>query len=204
MVAIKLTKKASARWESLLSRRERLGKPKIKSWEKMRKELRKKFLPENYTQNNFLKLHNIRQGSRSVDEFTEEFDLVTTMCGVIEEEEQTIARYLGGLRKEIQDVVVLQQYWSYNDVYKLAIEVEKQLKSWLKHPSNEDFYQKSISAKWGAPNDTEKKVEQKPLLENRFNSREGGSRPKNSKNFIFDHEVESGGKPLLIFGEGYD
>ncbi|KAL6195223.1 hypothetical protein ACLB2K_030843 [Fragaria x ananassa] len=108
MVAIKLTKKASARWESLRSCRERLGKPKIKSWEKMRKELRKKFLLENYTQNNFLNLHNIRQGSRSVDEFTEEFELVTTMCGVIEEEEQTIARYLGGLRKVIQDVVVLQ------------------------------------------------------------------------------------------------
>nr|XP_011470547.1 PREDICTED: uncharacterized protein LOC105353251 [Fragaria vesca subsp. vesca] len=150
MVAIKLTKKASAWWESLRSRREHLGKPKIKRWEKMRKELRKKFLPEDYTKNNFLKLHNIRQGSRSVDEFTEEFDLVTIRCGVIEEEEQTI----------------------------LAIEVEKQLKSRLKCPSNEDFYQKSVSTKWGATNDTKKKVEQKPFMENRSNSREGGNRPK--------------------------
>ena len=39
-----------------------------------------------------------------------------------------IARYLGGLRVEINDVVQLQPYWTYNDVCKLAMKVEKQLK----------------------------------------------------------------------------
>lgn len=125
-VAIKLTKFASAWWEQLKVRRERLGKPKITSWEKMKKEMRKRFLPDNYIQNNYLKLHSLRQGARSVDEFTEEFDLLTIRSGVTEDEEHTIARYLGGLRPEIRDVVVLQPYWSYNDVYKLAIQVEKQ------------------------------------------------------------------------------
>ncbi|KAL6218450.1 hypothetical protein ACLB2K_011663 [Fragaria x ananassa] len=79
----------------------------------MRKELRKKFIHENYLQNNFLKLHNIRQGSRTVDDFTKEFDLLTMRCGLAEEEEQTVARYLAGLRREIHDVVVLQPCWSY-------------------------------------------------------------------------------------------
>jgi hypothetical protein len=39
-----------------------------------------------------------------------------------------IARYLGGLRVEINDVVQLQPYWTYNDVCKLAMKMEKQLK----------------------------------------------------------------------------
>ncbi|XP_024177783.1 uncharacterized protein LOC112183652 [Rosa chinensis] len=177
MVAITLTHKASA-WESLRSRRERLGKPKIKNWEKMKKELQKRFLPENYTQNNFMKLHNIRQGSRTVDEFTEEFDLLTTRCGVIEEEEQLIARYLGGLRKEIHDVVVLQQYWSYNDVYKLASEVEKQLKVRQKRPSNEDSYHKQIAAKWVAPSETDKNEEQKIEFQNNSTNLKEGGKPK--------------------------
>ena len=107
IVAIKLKKHASAWWEQLRVRRERLGKPKIRTWEKMKKELKKKFLPDTYRQNNFLKLHNLRQGTRSIDEYTEEFDLLTMRCGVTEEEEQTVARYLGGMRREIHDVVSL-------------------------------------------------------------------------------------------------
>ncbi|KAI5327721.1 hypothetical protein L3X38_027117 [Prunus dulcis] len=43
-------------------------------------------------------------------------------CGLVEEEEHTVARYLGGMHREIHDVVVLQQYWSYDDVFKLAIQ----------------------------------------------------------------------------------
>lgn len=46
-----------------------------------------------------------------------------------EEEEHVIARFLGALRPEISDVVHLQQYWTYTDVCRLALKVEKQLKS---------------------------------------------------------------------------
>ncbi|KAM1570644.1 hypothetical protein ACFX10_035620 [Malus domestica] len=128
IVAIKLTKYASTWWEQLTVRRERIGKSKITSWDKMKRVLRKKFLPDNYLQEWYSKMYNFRQGSMSVDEYAEEFDLLMVRCGVDELEEQTIARYLGGLRKEIHDVVVLYPHWSYDDVYKLAIKVEKQLK----------------------------------------------------------------------------
>lgn len=50
IVALKLKKYASAWWKQLKVCQERMGKPKITSWEKMKKELRKKFLPENYLQ----------------------------------------------------------------------------------------------------------------------------------------------------------
>ncbi|GKB43842.1 putative RNA-directed DNA polymerase, partial [Tanacetum coccineum] len=53
---------------------------------------------------------------------------VKMRCGVDEEEEQTVARYLASLRPEIADVVHLQQYWSYNDVCRLSLKVEGQLK----------------------------------------------------------------------------
>lgn len=49
-------------------------------------------------------------------------------CGADEEEEQVIARFLGVLRADILDMVQLQPYWNFNDVSRLALKIEKQLK----------------------------------------------------------------------------
>lgn len=47
---------------------------------------------------------------------------------IAEPEEQTIARYLGGLKTEIGNVVQLQSYWTFQDACKLASKVERQQK----------------------------------------------------------------------------
>lgn len=62
------------------------------------------------------------------DKYTVEFDHLLMKYDIAEPEEQTIARYLCGLRMEIGNVVQLQPYWTYADVVKLALKVEKQLK----------------------------------------------------------------------------
>ncbi|GJW89313.1 multiprotein-bridging factor 1a [Tanacetum coccineum] len=128
IVAIKLKKHASVWWEQLKLRRARENKSKIRTWEKMKRELRKKFLPDGYLQDAFLQLHDFTQQKLSVAEYTEQFDHFMLRCGIVEPEEQTIARYLRGLRKEIYDVLTLQPFISYNDVFKLATKIEKQLK----------------------------------------------------------------------------
>nr|GEW80356.1 RNA-directed DNA polymerase [Tanacetum cinerariifolium] len=69
IVAIKLKKHAYVWWEQLKLKRAHENKPRIRTWEKMKRELQKKFLPD----------------------------------GIVEPEEQTIARYLRALRKDIYD-----------------------------------------------------------------------------------------------------
>ncbi|KAL3521868.1 hypothetical protein ACH5RR_014702 [Cinchona calisaya] len=96
--------------------------------DKMKKALKKKFLPENYCQDVFLKFHSFKQNNLSVVDYTAEFEDLMLRCDIYEPEEQTIARYLGGLRIEICNVVQLQPYWTFHDVCKLALKVEKQLK----------------------------------------------------------------------------
>ncbi|WRX27058.1 hypothetical protein QQP08_019545 [Theobroma cacao] len=70
----------------------------------------------------------------TVEEYTMEFEQLHMKCDVHEPEEQTVARYLGGLNVEIADVVQLQPYWNLNDVIRLALKcesmgaVEKKLK----------------------------------------------------------------------------
>jgi hypothetical protein len=128
LVAIKLRKHASLWWEHVKKQRERERKSRIVTWEKMKKALKRKYLPDHYRQDAFLKFHNFRQNELSVEDYTAEFDHSMMRCDIVEPEEQMVAHYLGGLRSEISNVVQLQPYWTYNDVCKLAHKVEKQLK----------------------------------------------------------------------------
>ncbi|GKF21105.1 reverse transcriptase domain-containing protein [Tanacetum coccineum] len=93
----------------------------------MKRLMEKKFLPVTHKQDSYLEFHNLKQQTLTVEEFISEFERVRMRCGVEENEEQTIARFLGGLRTDISDVVYLQQYYSFHDVCRLALKVEKQL-----------------------------------------------------------------------------
>ncbi|PKI74302.1 hypothetical protein CRG98_005305 [Punica granatum] len=74
LVAIKLKKHASVWWENLKRRREREGKRRIVTYEKMKWELKKKFLPARYKQDIFSLLYNFKQEELTVEEYTAEFE----------------------------------------------------------------------------------------------------------------------------------
>lgn len=119
LVSIKLRKHAFFWWENLKRQRECERRSKIVTWEKMKKELKQEYLPYNYRQDIFLKIHNFRQRDLSVADYTTEFDNLMLKGDISEPEEQSIARYRGGLKYEISNVVQLQSYWTLNDVCKL-------------------------------------------------------------------------------------
>lgn len=110
----------------------------------MKNELKKKFLPDHYMQDTFLKFH--KQGELFVQKYTAEFDHLMMRCDLSEPKEQTVACYLGGLKLEIRSVVQLQPYWTYNDVFKLAIKVELQ----LKNGSKNQFWSCDSPSNWGS------------------------------------------------------
>jgi len=53
IAATKMKKHASIWWENLKRRHKCEGKNKIKTWDKMRRKLTRKYLPSNYYQDNF-------------------------------------------------------------------------------------------------------------------------------------------------------
>nr|XP_025625248.1 uncharacterized protein LOC112717433 [Arachis hypogaea] len=93
----------------------------------MRRELRKKFLPQHYRQEVFIKLHNLKQKSLTVEEYTMEFEELLMKCDIQEPEEQTVARYLGGLNEDIANIVQIQPFWTLDDVTRLELKVERQI-----------------------------------------------------------------------------
>jgi len=50
----------------VVAKRVKKRKGKIKSWRKMREKLKAKFLLDHCLQDNYMKLHNLKQGSKSV------------------------------------------------------------------------------------------------------------------------------------------
>jgi len=97
----------------------------------MRSKVKAKFLPPHYVQDNFAKLHNIREEGRSVQEYTRDFGRLLMTCDFQESEDQTIVRYLGGLNESIRNIVELQAFSTLDEVSILAHKVESERKAKL-------------------------------------------------------------------------
>ncbi|GJW82985.1 reverse transcriptase domain-containing protein [Tanacetum coccineum] len=99
LMAIKLRDKASTWWQQLKLTRDRVGKPRIMSWQKMKKCMRANFIPHNYQ----------RQ-----------------MNDIKETEDQHVSQYIGGLRVQIMDYVNMFDLMTLSDAYQRALAFEKQ------------------------------------------------------------------------------
>ncbi|VFQ61545.1 unnamed protein product, partial [Cuscuta campestris] len=93
IVALKFRKYASTWWSNLSTKRRRENKAPVKTWLKMRSLLKKKFLPEQYVRDNFSKLQHLRQGPRSVEDYTREFEELLMRCDLHENDSQTLELY---------------------------------------------------------------------------------------------------------------
>ena len=88
-------------WEQLLHDREEDGENPIATWEEMKRERRTRFVPKHYRHDLFDKLHNLKQGNFSVEEYYKEMEKSMIRANVYEDEEQTIARFMAGLHCNI-------------------------------------------------------------------------------------------------------
>ena len=75
------------------------------SWEKLKKHMRKAFLPHNYTRMMYQRLQNLHQGTRSVDDYTTDFYQLVSRNDLAETDDKLISQYIGGLRPQFQDIL---------------------------------------------------------------------------------------------------
>ncbi|XP_023634031.1 uncharacterized protein LOC111829348, partial [Capsella rubella] len=72
--------------------------------------MRKKFVPTHYQRETLNKLRRLSQGTKSVRDYYQELETLMIRADLRESEDMVMSRFLGGLNREIQDKVELQNY----------------------------------------------------------------------------------------------
>jgi hypothetical protein len=111
-------------WDELQADRCYKGKQKIKSWDQMIAKMKVKFIPRDYQITLFRRMQNLRQKLMTMKEYTEEFYRLNIRAGHRESDDEKVARYLNGLRYEIQDELTIR---TVEDAYQMALKAEEKL-----------------------------------------------------------------------------
>jgi len=113
-VRMKLKGHARAWWESVEAQLRRTRRPSISNWEEMKEQLKEKYLPIDYEQMMFEEMLQLRQGALTVGQYTDRFHELTVRSRIVETEQQTLARYRNGLRRELYKEMLIahQSMWT--------------------------------------------------------------------------------------------
>ncbi|XP_016191799.1 uncharacterized protein LOC107632644 [Arachis ipaensis] len=128
LAAVEFSNYALVWWAELDKQRRRNDKPPILSWEKMKKVMRQRSVPSYYYRELHQWLQRLYQGSKSVDEYHKEMEMLLIQANIEEESEATMARFLSGLNRDIANTVEHPPYVTMEDLVNLAIKVERQQK----------------------------------------------------------------------------
>jgi hypothetical protein len=114
-------------WDELQADRRCKGKQKIKSWDRMIAKMKAKFIPRDYQITLFRRMQNLRQKLMTVKEYTEEFYKLNIRAGHRESDDEKVARYMNGLRYDIQDEMSMVTIRTVEDAYQMALKAEEKL-----------------------------------------------------------------------------
>jgi len=120
-------------------------RPPVVSWNNLVECMRFRFVPPHFKKDLMLKLQRFQQGTLSVDAYFKELETLLLKVNLKESEEALIARFVSGLRRDIQDVVELQEYSSLRFLVHLAMKVEAQIAkiNAFKNSPNDGYYNNS-------------------------------------------------------------
>jgi hypothetical protein len=97
--------------------------------------MRRRFVPNHYYRDLYLKLQGLNQGYKTVDEYHKEMEIAMIRANVVEDREATMARFLNGLNRDTANVVELQHYVELEDMVHMATKVERQLRKGHARPA---------------------------------------------------------------------
>ncbi|KAL6543474.1 hypothetical protein OROHE_010096 [Orobanche hederae] len=126
LIATRFRGRATAWWQQIRATRARQGRSKISSWPKLQKHLRREFLPFNYRSTLFQSIHNLRQGTYTVADYSEDFHQLLARVDMNDSQDQLAARYIADLKPTLQDTLNLFGPTTLAEAQQRAAQLEKQ------------------------------------------------------------------------------
>jgi hypothetical protein len=90
-------------------------------------KMKAKFIPKDYQITLFMRMQNLRQKLMTMKEYTEEFYKINIREGHRENDDEKVARYMNGLRYEIQDEMSMITLRTIEDAYQMALKDEEKM-----------------------------------------------------------------------------
>nr|XP_015634749.2 uncharacterized protein LOC107280607 [Oryza sativa Japonica Group] len=99
------------------------------TWDAMKRVMRARFVPSYHARDLLHKLQQLRQGNKSVEEYYQALQTGMLRCGLVENDDAGMARFMGGLNREIQDILAYKEYNSINRLFHLACKAERKYRT---------------------------------------------------------------------------
>ncbi|XP_048604919.1 uncharacterized protein LOC125582326 [Brassica napus] len=115
-------------YDQVVTHRRRNGGPPTFTWDELSALMRRRFVPEHYHRELHQRLRRLLQGTKSVEDYHQEMEVLMLKADVDEPLDATMARFLSGLNRDIQDRMELQEYASMEQMLHKAILIEQQAK----------------------------------------------------------------------------
>ena len=100
---VKLIKSAAVWLEGIQKQRLREERSRINTWGKLRKHMRRRYVPTYYKQQQYVQLNAMKQGNGSVQEYMNEWERLYVLCDIHDPEDMRVSRFVAGLREDIRD-----------------------------------------------------------------------------------------------------
>ena len=88
-----------------------------KSWDRLKEAMCDHFIPPPYKHDLHKKLQCLEQGNMSIQEYYAEFQRCRICYGIVDDMEDKIIHFYGGLRHEIQDIVYHKEFYTVNRLF---------------------------------------------------------------------------------------
>ncbi|XP_015698597.1 uncharacterized protein LOC102700393 [Oryza brachyantha] len=89
--------------------------------------MRARFVPSYYARDMLNKLQQLAHGGTSVEEYYQALQMGMLRCGLVEDEEAAMARFLGGLDQEIYDILSYKEYNNMTRLFHYACKAERKV-----------------------------------------------------------------------------
>ena len=97
------------------------------TWTQLKTAMRHRFVPSYYARDLLNKMQRFQQGSQSVEDYYQELQKGMLRCGLVESDDAAMARFRGGVNREIQDILDYKDYFDITTLFEYACKAKREV-----------------------------------------------------------------------------